>query len=332
MNWGIISTGVIANKFAGTVAAMDGEKIVAVSSRDGRRAAEFAKEHNIARAYASYGEMLSDPDIEAVYIATPNNMHFENGVACLEAGKNILCEKPFATCAQDAEKLYALADSKGLFAMEGMWIRFLPLYSELLKIIKTKTYGKLIHARCDYGFIAQGARRERKFLSSLGGGALLDIGVYNLCFLLTVMGGNPLSFTSNVQMNEYGTDGISSLQLAFSGGRTAQCMQAIGLAAERQAALYFEKAAIYLPDFQAAYSMTVKPVGGEAYTLSRPAEINGFEYEIREAAECVRAGKTHSDVYTPEDSVAVLRLTDAIRKSWNMKFSFEQTAKSDGGN
>ena len=138
-----------------------------------------------------------------------------------------------------------------------------------------------------------------------------------------IMGSLPDSFTSEVHLNEYGTDAFSALQLHFPEGRTAHSVQSIGLLMERQAALYFERATIYLPDFQGAYAMTVKPVESEAVTLQCAPEVNGFEYEVREVTNCVRNGRTHSDIWRPEDSMAVLSLLDEIRRSWDMRFSFE---------
>ena len=325
MRWGIMATGNIAAKFARTVSAMKdaAETIVAVGSRDADKSAAFAREYGIAKAYGSYEELAADPQVEAVYIATPNNYHFENTMLCLKAGKHVLCEKPFTTNAGEAQRLYQEADARGLFVMEAFWIRFLPLFEKLKEIIAAKEYGELRHARCDYGFIARGARRERKFRSELGGGALLDIGIYNLGFLYMVMGELPDSFTSEVHFNEFGTDEFSALQLCFPGGRTAHSVQSIGLLMERQAALYFERATIYLPDFQGAYWMTICPNGEKSYMVECPPDVNGFEYEIREASRCVRQKKSHSDVFRPEDSVAVLGLMDEIRKSWGMRFSFE---------
>ena len=325
MKWGILATGTIAAKFAKTVTQMcsDNEKIVAVGSRDVKKAREFANTYGIKKAYGSYEGLTEDKEVEAVYIATPNNMHFSNAMLCLKNGKHVLCEKPFTTNAGEAETLYNEADERGLFIMEAFWIRFLPLYEKLLYIIETKEFGELRHVRCDYGFIAKGDRRERKFKSELGGGALLDIGIYNLGFLHMLMGAIPETINSDVHFSEYGTDDFSILQLKYPKGQTAHSVQSIGLQIERQAALYFDKAAVYLPDFQTASSMTVKPVEGETYTIECPFEVNGFEYEIREVTRCVRSGKTHSEIFKPEDSVAVLRLMDEIRKSWNMKFSFE---------
>ncbi len=321
MNWGIIATGNIAGKFAKTINAMnaEGQSLIAVGSRDISRAKEFAESYGISRAYGSYEELCSDKDIEAIYIATPNNLHYENALMCLEHGKHVLCEKPFTLNAADAEALYRTADEKGLFIAEGLWTRFLPLYHKLEEIVKSKRYGELRHARCEYGFIANGKRRERKFRSELGGGALYDIGIYNLGFLQAVMGGEPTDFDSKVKFNEYKTDEFGILQLYYPDGKTAQCLQTIGLDIERRAALYFDKASIYLPDFQGAYSMTIK-ADGEEQTLSFPPEINGFEYEVREASECIAKGKTHSDIYKPEDSIALARLLERIRGKWGMEF------------
>ena len=205
MNWGIIATGNIAEKFAKTINAMCAEeqRLVAVGSRELEKAKKFAKKFEIKNVYGSYEELAADPDIDAVYIATPNNLHYENTLLCLNEGKNVLCEKPFTIKAQEAEKLYNTAKEKHLFLMEGFWIRFLPLYNELLDIISSKKYGELRHARCEYGFIANEKRRERKFLSELGGGALLDIAIYNLGVLPKRMGGRPDRVETEVRFNEF---------------------------------------------------------------------------------------------------------------------------------
>ena len=325
MNWGILATGNIAQKFARTVNAMGGEghRLVAVGSRSAGRAKEFAEQYSVPKYYGSYEELAADKAVEAVYICTPNNLHYENARMCIEAGKHVLCEKPFTTCAEQAGELYALAAERGVFIMEALWTRFLPVYGRLRELADGGRYGKLRHVRCEYGFIADGARRERKFRSDLGGGALLDIGIYNLGFL-QALAGEPQNFTSCVRFNEYGTDEFSVLQLQYGGGVTAHCMQAIGLQTERRAALFFDSATVYVPDFQGAYKMIVKPNGGEESVTECPAEINGFEYQLREVAACVSSGRLHSDIYTPTDSIALMRTLDKIRASWNMKFSFER--------
>ena len=325
MNWGILATGNIASKFVRTVNAMDAEehRLVAVGSRSAERAMAFAGQYSIPKFYGSYEELAADKDVQAVYICTPNNLHYQNARMCIEAGKHVLCEKPFTTCASQARELYSLAKERGVFIMEALWTRFLPAYKQLCDFTDSGRYGKLRHVRCEYGFIASGARRERKFRSDLGGGALLDIGIYNLGFL-QMLAGVPQNFTSCVRFNEYGTDEFSVLQLEYDGGVTAQSMQAIGLQTERRAALFFDGATVYLHDFQGAYKMVVKPNDGEEFVAEFPAEINGFEYQLREVAVCISSGRLHSDIHTPSQSVALAETLDKIRASWKMKFSFEE--------
>ncbi len=326
MKWGILATGNIAKNFARTIRAMNDpdERIAAVGSRDVANAEAFADEFGIERAYGSYEELVSDPDVEVIYIATPNNMHYENTLLCLNAGKHVLCEKPFTTCAADAKKLYALAREKGLFLMEGFWIRFLPLYDKLREILDSGELGEIRHINVQYGFIANGARRRRKFLSELGGGALLDIGIYNLGFLYMLTGQSPKSFTNEVKMNEFGTDEYSVLQLVYPGGITAHSLQVIGMQVDRKASILCSKGSVYLDDFQHAEKMLVKPNDGEERTIEFPFEYNGFEFEIREVSRSIAAGRTFSERFTPEDSLAVLQTMDNIRSAWNMKFSFEK--------
>ncbi len=297
--------------------------LAAVGSRRLESARRFAEQYGISAFYDSYEAMAADPQVEAVYISTPNNLHYENCKMCLNAGKHVLCEKPFTTNVSQAEELYGLAEEKGLFIMEAFWIRFLPLLQRMEELIAQGAIGQVRHARCEFGFIAQGARKDRKFNSDLGGGALLDIGIYNLGFLHMVMGEAPVSFESSVHINEYGTDDFSAVQLVYPGGRSAHAVQSIGMDMGRGAAVFGSEGAIRLPDFQMAQTMTVSPYGGKPYEVSLPWEINGFEYQIREAARCVSAGMSTSDILKHGDSLAVLRLLDQIRASWGMKFSYE---------
>lgn len=325
MKWGIMATGNIAGKFATTVNKMEseGEYLKAVASRTMDLACSFAEKYSIENVFGSYESMADSDCIDAVYIATPNNMHYENAKMCLLAGKNVLCEKPFTTNAAEAEDLYRLAEEKGLFIMEAFWIRFLPVLQKMRSIIEQGELGAIKFARSDYGFITQEARRKRKFASELGGGALLDIGIYNLGFMNMVMGCLPEGFESDVHINEYGTDDFSVIRLHYPKGAEAVVTTAIGLAIQRNAAVIGTKGAIYLNDFQKAESMKVKLNSGEEYDVNIPFDINGFEYQIREVSACVRNHQCHSHVYTPEMSLQTLTLMDDIRSSWDMKFSFE---------
>jgi predicted dehydrogenase len=286
MRWGIIGTGVIAHKFAGTVLLMqaEGEQLLAVTSRSDEKAQAFAKEYGIPHAHGSLDDMLSNPDVDAVYVATPNPTHYDNVRRSLEAGKHVLCEKPFAINAGQARKLYEAARENNVFVMEAFWIRFLPVLLEMRRVIASGEIGDVLHVRSDYGFIATGSRREDKLSAILGAGALMDIGIYNLGFAHMVMDAAPVRFHSTVRMDAFGTDEFSAILLEYPGGRSATVATAIGVDMPRNAAVFGTKGEITLPDFQAAQEMTVRLYAGAARTVSIPFEINGFEYEIREFA------------------------------------------------
>ena len=237
MKWGILATGTIAKKFASTVEQMgaEGEQLVAVGSRHLESAQAFAQQYGIPRCYDSYEALAADPEVEAIYIATPNTLHYENCKLCLEQGKHVLCEKPFTISPEQARELYRLAEEKHRFLMEAFWIWLLPLYDRLRQILTAGTIGELKQITCQYGFVATGARKDRKFDSGLGGGALLDIGIYNLGFLRILTGQDPEKVeTKKVHINEYGTDDYSRLALTYPGGCMAESVQTIGQELEQE--------------------------------------------------------------------------------------------------
>ena len=326
MKWGILATGTIAKKFASTAAQMkaEGEQVVAVGSRRMESARAFGEAYGIPRCYDSYEALAADPEVEAVYVATPNTPHYENCRLCLEHGKHVLCEKPFTINEAQARELYRLAEEKHLFLMEAFWIWLLPLYTKLRELLAAGTIGTVQRITCQYGFTASGARKDRKFDSALGGGALLDIGIYNLGFLRIVTGQQPERVeTREVHINEYGTDDYSALYLTYPGGCTAESVQTIGQELERNARIVGTKGSIFLPDFQHAETLRLEVDGEAPETLEFPVDINGFEYEIREVTRGVRAGRSCSDRYTPQDSLALARLLYVIRMSWGMRFAGE---------
>ena len=248
MKWGILATGTIAKKFASTVEQMgaEGEQLVAVGSRHMESAQAFAQQYGIPRCYDSYEALAADPEVEAIYIATPNTLHYENCKLCLEQGKHVLCEKPFTIRPEQAQELYRLAEEKHLFLMEAFWIWLLPLYDRLREILTAGTIGELKQITCQYGFVASGARKDRKFDSGLGGGALLDIGIYNLGFLRILTGQDPEKVeTKEVHINEYGTDDYSRLALTYPGGCMAESVQTIGQELERNARIVGTRAASF---------------------------------------------------------------------------------------
>ncbi len=323
--WGILATGTIAHKFAQTIKGMGEEAtVIACASRNEEKAKCFAKEYNIPKYYGSYEALVQDKEVDAIYICTPNNFHYENMKMCIEAGKAVLCEKPFTVNKKEAEEIFALAKEKKVFVMEAFWVKLLPLYKELHQLIETGSIGEVRHLRAEYGFIATGARKDRKFDSSLAGGALLDIGIYNIGFASMVMGYYPKKIVSSMQKNAYGTDEFETMILEYEGGRTASLTSTIGMAIPTQGVIYGTEGKIILPDYQKAECLIVERYDGEKQEIIRPFEVTGFEYQMREVAKCLKEGKLNSSIQTPENTLAVMQIMDDLRKSWELRFDCEK--------
>jgi len=324
LRWGILSTGTIAKKFAETLNGMKGEAIFAgVASRDIEKAKAFAKEYGTATAFGSYEEMAASNEIDAVYIATPNVFHFEHAILCLEGGKHVLCEKPFTTNAEDAVKLYEAAKARNLMIMDGLWTMHLPMYAKIRQFISEGAIGEVRHIRAEFGFAPAGARKDFKLDASLGGGSLLDVGIYNIGFAAMVLGISPSTIQSHLSICDQGTDDLASVLLSYQGGSTASLTSSIGARMPVEGVIFGSKGLIHLPNYQVATTMTLQPQDGEPIEYNMPFEINGFEYQVREFTKCVEQGLLESSKLSPEFSVGIIQILDDIRKANGLRFSFE---------
>ena len=322
IRWGILSTGVIAKNFADTVAKMNGETtVLAVASRTMESANAFADAYGIERRYDSYEALAKDPDVDIVYVATPHSRHFEDMKLMLSNGKHVLCEKSFTVDAQQAREIFDLAKEKKVFLMEAFWTKLLPIYREVEKVIASGAIGEIRAITAQYGYTT--AREARKFVPELAGGTLLDIGVYAIGFACMFLGYEYDSILSNLVMNSAGTDAIDAMILR-KGDAVAQLTTAIGAQMTVFGGIYGTKGHIDVPEFKNPQKVTVCVDGEAPYEIEMPFEINGFEYEIREAMACVRAGKTESAVMTPENSIATMAIMDEIRRQNGLVFPFEK--------
>ena len=313
IRWGILSTGTIAKKFAETLNEMKGEAIFCgVASRDIKKAQAFADEYGAEKAFGSYKDMAESEQIDAIYIATPNSLHFENAMLCLENGKHVLCEKPFTTSSTDAEKLYAFAQSKKLLIMDGLWTMHLPMYAKIRQIIGDGDIGEVVHIRAEYGFAPQGERREFKLNQALGGGSLLDVGIYNVGFVAMILGINPSLIKAHLNIGSYHTDELATAVLVYPNKATATITSAIGAVLPQEAVIFGTKGRIILPNYQSATLAILQPNEGEPLRYGQPFNINGFEYQIREFSRCVSEGLTESRL-TPEFSIGVIKILEEIR-------------------
>ena len=322
LRWGVLSTGVIARNFAVTAKAMGDEVILhAVASRSMEKAAAFADEFGIEKRYDSYEALAADPDVDIVYVATPHSRHYEDMKQLIAAGKNILCEKSFTVNAMQAQEIYELAKKKGVFVMEAFWTKLIPLYREVEAWIASGAIGEIRALTAQYGYTT--AREARKFDAQLAGGTLVDIGVYAIGFACMMMGYSFDDVQSQLIMNEQKTDAVDAILLR-RGGAVAQLTCAIGSYMPLHAAVYGTKGRIDIPEFKNPQSAALYVDGQEPVIINRPFDVNGFEYEIREAMACVREGKLESSLMTAEQSIAVMRMMDEIRRQNGMRFPFEK--------
>jgi predicted dehydrogenase len=324
--WGILGTGAIARRFVRGLRPLPEAVVFAVGSRSEASAAKFADEHNIPRRHASYEDLASDPGVDVIYIATPHPLHAENATLCLQAGKAVLCEKPFCVNAAEAERVVELAREKRLFIMEGMWTRFFPLMKEVRRLVSQRALGEVRILNVDFGFRADLDPASRLFDQKLGGGALLDVGVYCVSFASMVLG-RPSGFVGLPHLGETGVDEQASIILEHEGGRLANLSIGIRTTTPQEATIMGTEGyvRIHAPWWRPT-SMTISRPGTEEETIETPVSGNGFDYEAAEVMRCLKAGKTESDVMPLDETVSVMRTMDGIRAAWGLRYPGEEVA------
>lgn len=321
IKWGILSTGTIAKNFAQTARAMGDVTLHAVASRSAGAADAFADACGIAVRHAGYEALANDKDVDIVYVATPHSRHYEDMKMLIGAGKHVLCEKSFTTDAGQAEEIFALARAKGVFVMEAFWTKFIPLYRQIERVIAEGAIGEIRMVTALYGYTT--GRQARKFDAALAGGTLLDIGVYAIGFACMMLGYRMDGIGSMLLLNAEGTDATDAITLR-KGDAVAQLTCAIGANTPVHGAVYGTKGRIDIPEFKNPQHATLFVDGQAPVEMEHPFEVNGYEYQIREAERCVREGRLQSDVMTGEQTVAVMRIMDEIRRQNGMRFPFER--------
>jgi predicted dehydrogenase len=323
VRWGILGTGAIARQFVRGLRSLPEAEVLAVGSRSEASAARFADRRSIPRRHVGYDGLASDPDIDVVYIATPHPFHAENATLCLEAGKAVLCEKPFTVNAAQAERVIGLARERGLFLMEGMWTRFFPLMEEVRRLLSEGAIGEVRMLNVDFGFRAEPDPASRLFAPGLGGGALLDVGVYCVSFASMVLG-RPSGSVGISHLGETGVDEQASVILEHEGGRLANLSVGIRTTTPQEATIMGTEAyvRIHAPWWRPT-SMTISRAGKENEYVEVPVSGNGFGYEAAEVMRCLEAGETESDVMPLDETVSVMRTMDSIRAAWGLRYPGE---------
>lgn len=338
VNWAILAPGRIANSMA---AAMNGEagdgkiKLYAVASRNLERAQDFAKKWNFQKAYGSYEELYNDPEVDAIYIANPHAFHLESTLAALNKGKHILCEKP-AGCSRDQlDKMIKLAQEKNLFFMEAMWTAFNPCIAQVRKAIKDGLIGQVKNIDSRFCNRNPYDANDRNYSPDLAGGALLDLGIYNIYFAMMISNFSPVAAHSSAVRMLNGVDVWNSVNLTFENGIITSFQSAMDLpsakASTHDAVIYGTKGFITVENFFMAQKADVyvyKNIwGGEAELVKEircPFKTNGYEYELLHTTDFILNGKTESDVHTFTKSQYLCSMMDSLRADWNMKYPWEK--------
>ncbi|MNW31915.1 1,5-anhydro-D-fructose reductase [compost metagenome] len=327
VKWGLISTGWIAEKFAADLAHASNGELYAVASRTIESADKFAKQFNIPKAYGSYEELLADPEVDVVYIGTPHPMHKENILSALHAGKSVLCEKPVTMNSEELEEVLAVAKEKQLFFMEAMWTRYLKPIRQVREWLAEGKIGDVLLLKAEFGFRMEWDPNHRLLNPELGGGALLDAGIYPVSFASMIFGPNPERMASTAHIGETGVDEQFSIMLSYSEGRTAMLNGAIRLGLPNDAFIQGTKGYIHIPRFLFSDSATLYVDGEEPVVIKDDREFAGYAYEAEEVGRCLQEGLLESPVMTWEESLGIMRLLDQARGQWGLRYEADDSTK-----
>jgi len=323
IRWGILGTGRIAGEFAEGLQQLEQAELTAVASRNQSTADAFAAKYGAGKALGTYEALAADQDVDVVYIATPHTSHCENTLLCLDGGKHVLCEKPFAVNESQVRMMIAKAQEKGLFLMEAMWMRFIPLIRELRKRLSDGVIGEVRMIQADFGFRVDFAPERRLFSPALAGGALLDVGIYPIEFSGMILGA-PTEIVSMSTLGETGVDEQSAYILKHAAGQLSVLSSAVRTQTSQSAWIYGEKGRIHLArQFWKASQMDVFVDGKEPESVQCPYEGNGYQFEAREVGECLSAGKLESSVMPHSESIRLIQTMDRIRQQWGLKYPME---------
>jgi predicted dehydrogenase len=308
IRWGIVGPGRIAENVVTDFAVADGARAVAVASRSLGRAQAFAGRHGLDRAYGSYAEILDDPDIDVLYVATPHPQHHAIALAALRAGKALLVEKAFTATTAGAAEVVDLARETGVFVMEAMWTRFQPVVVALRELVADGAIGEVRSVQADLGVAREYDPADRLFDLALGGGALLDLGVYVVSFAQMLLG-TPERVVAAGSLFPSGADAEAALLLDYGDGRSATLTTSLRNALPGQARVFGTTGWIdVLPRFHHPETIVLHRAGAEPETITRSPVGAGYAHELIEVSECVRAGRSESSVMPLADTLAVQSL------------------------
>jgi predicted dehydrogenase len=313
VRWGVLGTGGIATAFASDLPRVPGAELAAVGSRRPETAAAFAERHGFARAHGSWAELAADDAVDVVYVATPHAYHLPAALTCLQGGKAVLCEKPMTLDLPSSAQLVQEARTRGLFLMEAMWMRCNPAVRRVVELIADGAIGEVTAVHADFGLQGPFEPQHRLRDPALGGGALLDLGIYpvNLAHLIL---GAPATVTSWAHLTPEGVDDNTGVLLGYDSGAVAALTCGIVGATRNAAAITGTRGRIDLPpQFYRPESFTLHRSSASAEVFDFPFEGRGYQYEVAEVQRCLRAGELESPLMSHETTLEMMTLLDTIR-------------------
>ena len=322
MRMAILGAGQIAHKMAATITKMEMVEAYAIAARDAKRAQSFAEQYGFTKAYGSYEEMLSDKEVDLVYIATPHSHHYEHIRLCLAHQKHVLCEKSFTVNARQAREVLQMAEEKGLLLTEAIWTRYMPSRKMVNDIIDSGVIGKAASLTGNLGYALKSVTRMVE--PSLAGGALLDVGVYMVNFAMMVFGNKISKVTSSVGMAEKGVDYSDSITMIFEGGEMAVMHSSMLGALNRRASIFGEKGYIEITNVNNIEHIRVFDENyRELADYTPPEQITGYEYEVEACRRAIQEGRTQCREMPHEETIRVLEIMDDMRRSWGYQIPGE---------
>jgi predicted dehydrogenase len=322
--WGILGTGNIAHQVAADLHLLPDAELVAVGSRSPDRADAFGDTFGVPRRHAAYEALVADDRVDAVHVATPHSGHAEHAALALEAGRAVLCEKPLALNARQADELIATARAADQFLMEAMWTRFLPVMADVRRlVVEERVLGDVQQVRADIGLTQAFDPDHRLFDPALGGGALLDLGVYPMAFAFDLFG-PPDAVTSTAVLGATGVDEQCAVVFDYDDGLQATWQASVRADVGRTCAVAGPDGRL---EGRRAWwkgaPFTLTRPDGSTETFARPFEGNGYQFEVAHVQRCLREGRTESPVMPLDESRALLQTADALRAEWGVRYPQE---------
>ena len=320
--WGILGPGGIARAFAKDLQLLEGHEVVAVGSRTLSNAQEFAKSFG-GTAYGSYEELVADPTVDAIYVATPHPSHEDNVISALNAGKPVLCEKPFAVNAHEAREMVLAAEKNGVALMEAMWARFLPHYAHVREIIASGVLGQILTVQADHGQRLADRNIPRLIEPSLAGGALLDLGIYPVSFAHMILG-NPAKITASAVLTDKGVDAQTSMIFDYADG--AQAILTTTMIEQTPCRAVVAGVNGWLEIDRTFYnptSMRVVLLDGSVTQYPHTYTGHGLREQAEAFKKLVQSGKNQSEILTWKDTVDIMGTLDAVRSQIGLRYPFE---------